>query len=100
MPLPVTVEPLTLVPVAKAESNSPARRLFTSEQRVIIVVSPCLIQTPMPPWFVTVSRSSVMSAALSIATAWLAFASTLTPRTTMSWTPESMTPTLASGARS
>ena len=38
-----------------------------------------------------------MSWALSIAIPCGAFARTLTPRTTRSWTPESITPTLASG---
>ena len=97
IPLCATVESLSVVPTAYSESKSPARALPERTQWLTETPLPCLIQTPLPPWLVTLSRSSVMLWALSTAIPCGAFASTLTPRTTRSWTPESITPTLASG---
>ena len=82
MPLDVTVESLSVVPVANSESKSPARALSARVQRLTVTAPACLIQMPMPPRLVTRTRSSITCGALSIATPWLAFARTLTPRTT------------------
>ena len=69
LPLPVTVDLLSVVPTACAISMKPARALPTRREFVTVTEVPALICTPVPALLVTVTPSRVTREDVSTQTA-------------------------------
>ena len=99
LPLPLTVDALSVSADRLGHLHQPRARVADEARVVIVTAVPALTCTPVPALLVTVTPSRTTRAALSIQTACGAAASTVSPRSMMSWTPTSMTLTAPGGRR-